>query len=90
MAPGFTKIHTEMDSVDRSEDDEMEMPDESQSVDESDNDIEMITEVSYTILLQSFILLCHFVTLKSAAHLLLCIFSPTMFIAIFCCSLDYL
>ena len=79
-----------MDSVDRSEDDEMEMPVESQSVDESDNDIEMITEVSYTILLQSFILLCHFVTLISASHLLLCIILPAKFIAIFCCSLDYL
>ena len=49
-----------MDSVDRSEDDEMEMPDESQSVDESDNDIEMITEVSYTILLRSFIFVMSF------------------------------
>ena len=60
MAPGFTKIHTEMDSVDRSEDDEMEMPDESQSVDESDDDIRMNTEVSYTILLQSFIFVMSF------------------------------
>ena len=76
MAPGFTKIHTEMDSVDRSEDDEMEMSDESQSVDESDDDIEMNTKVSYTILLQSFILLCHFVTLISASHLLLYIILP--------------
>ena len=42
---------------------QIEMADESQSVDDSDNDIRINTEVSHSILLQSCASLFHFVTL---------------------------
>ena len=45
------------------EGEQMEMADESQSVDDSDDDIEMNTEVSHSISLQSCASLFHFVTL---------------------------
>ena len=45
------------------EGEQMKMADESQSVDDSDDDIEMNTEVSHSILLQSSASLFHFVTL---------------------------
>ena len=45
------------------EGEQIEMADESQSVDDSDDDIEMNTEVSQSISLQSCASLFHFVTL---------------------------